>query len=104
MVIGRTYQSISLSGSSSIQLIRSRWSEFHGQVPCDLNGDGVIETSGREENGCCALGKKYFGTPLDKSKTSFTDPAITSNLEGVSFGICVGSEDTGVDDVVSTTN
>ena len=37
-------------------------------------------------------------------KTSFTGLAFTSNLAGVSIGIGVGTEDTGVDDVASTTN
>ena len=37
-------------------------------------------------------------------KTTFTGLAITSNLAGASFCIGVGSEDTGVDDVASTTN
>ena len=86
----------------------SNWSAvqsvFHGRVPCDLNGDGVIETSDGEENGCYALGKQYLGTPPDKPKTSFTGLAFTSNLAGVSFGIGVGTEDTGVDNVASTTN
>ena len=62
----------------------------------------MIETSGRKENGCYAPGKQYLETPPDKPKTSFTDFAITSSLAGVSFGIGVGSEDTGVDDVAST--
>ena len=78
-------------------------SVFHGQVPCGLKGDGVIETSSGEENGRYAPGKQYLGTPPDNPKTSFTDLAIASSLAGVSFGIGVGSEDTGVDDVASTT-
>ena len=39
-----------------------------------------------------------------KPKTFFTDLVIASSLAGVSFGIGVGAEDTGVDDVASTTN
>ena len=74
----------------------SNWSaersEFHGRVPCGLNGVAVIETSGGEENGCYALGKQYLGTPPDKPKTYFTDLANTSSLAGVSFGMGVGSE------------
>ena len=79
-------------------------SAIHGRVPCDLYGDETIETNGGEENGCYAPGKQYLGTPPDKPKTSFTGLAITSSLAGVSFGIGVGSEDTRVDDVASTTN
>ena len=86
----------------------SKWSAarsvIHGRVPCDLYGDGIIETSGGEVNGGYAPGKQYLGTPPDKPKTSFTDFAITSCLAGVSFSIGVGSEDTGVDDVASATN
>ena len=86
----------------------SNWSAarsvFHGRVPCGLAGDRVIETSVGEENGGYAPGKQYLGTPPDKPKTSFTALAITSSLAGVSFGIGVGSEDTGVDDVASATN
>ena len=84
MVIGRAYRSISLNGSAP-----SNWSVgrsvFHGRVPCDLNGDGVIETSGGEENGCSTPRKQYPGTPPDKPRTFFTGLAITSSLAGVSF-------------------
>ena len=62
------------------------WSVLHGWVPCDLNEDGLIETSGRKENGCYAPGKQYLGTPPDKPKTSFTGLAITSSLAEVRFG------------------
>ena len=86
----------------------SNWSAarsvLHGRVPFDLNGDGVIDTSDGEENGGYAPRKQYLGTPPDKPKTYFTDLAITSSLAGMSFGIGVGGEDTGVDDVASTTN
>ena len=82
----------------------ARWSEFHARVPCGLNGDGAIEKRGSEENGGYAPGKQYFGTPPDKSKTSLTGLAITSSLEGVSIGIGVGPEDTGLGDFASTTN
>ena len=102
MVIRSAYRSINSNGSPSIKLVRSM-SVLHGRVPCDLNEDGLIETGGREENGCYAPGKQYLETPPDKPKTSFTVLAITSSLVGVSFGIGVGSEDTGVDDVASTT-
>ena len=92
--------------SARVAVHPSNWSAaqsvFHGRVPCDLNGDGVIETSGGEENGRYAPGKQYLGTPPDKPKTSLTGLAITSSLEGVSFGIGVGSEDTGVGDFAST--
>ena len=50
------------------------------------------------------LENNFLEQPPDKSQTSFTGLAITSSLEGVSFGIGVGSEDTGLDDVASTTN
>ena len=64
----------------------------------------MIETSGGEENGYYAPGNQYLRTPPDKPKTSFTGIAITSSSAEVSFGIGVESEDTGVDDVASTTN
>ena len=64
----------------------------------------MIETSSGEENGCYAPAKQYLGTPSDKPNTSFTGLAITSSLAGVSFGIGVGSEDTELDEVASTTN
>ena len=64
----------------------------------------MIETSGGEENGCSTPRKQYPGSPPDKPRTFFTGLAITSSLAGVSFGIGVGAEDTGVEDVASTTN
>ena len=85
MVIQRVYRLISLSGSAPSIWSVARWREFHGQVLSDLNGDGVIETSGGEENGCCTPGKQYPGTPPDNPRTFFTGLAITSSLAGVSF-------------------
>ena len=94
--------------SARVAIHPSNWSAtrsvFHGRVPCGLNGGGATETSDGEVNGGYAPGKQYLGTPPDKPKTSFTGLAITSSLAGVSFGIGVGSEDTEVHDVASTTN
>ena len=104
LVIGRAHT----GQSARVAVHPSNWSAersvLHGRVPCGLNEDELIETSGREENGCYAPGKQYLGIPPDKPKTSFTGLAITSSLAGVSFGIGARVKDTEVDDFASTTN